>query len=654
MASLYLNRIISILAAANSLALTANAHAQGATELPGIVIEAAGLEGIEAGKLGSAYTVITGKDIEERQIRHAAEALRDVTGVSVSQSGGPGSLTQVRIRGAEANQTAVFIDGVQVNSLDAGDFDFSTLLAADISRIEVLRGPQSGVYGANALAGVVNIITKKGPQTPMVTAQAEAGSFNTHQFSANASGGTEQGYVSVSAARRETDGFNVARNGSEEDGSMQQTIFARAGLSPTKNFRIDAMARIQVNETDIDEDIDFNGILDDAKGELNKREQRLGRISAELDLFDKRWSHKVFADYLGDKFTSISAFFGGALTNDGERVHYGYQTAMRFDTPAFLQAKHTIIGLIEQKDESFVTDSSSFGGDAAARHQTGYVAEYQGEFAKQLFITGNIRRDDNDSFEDALTYRATAAYLFKETGTRPHASYGKGITNPNFFEQFGLFFGFVPNPGLKPEESIGWDAGVEQKFWKDKFAVDVTYFKADLKDEIITLFAPIFTVINAKGASERQGVETQISLKPMDGLTLTGSYTYTESEQPDTTNPKKDLQEIRRPRHAAGFNAAYAFAQGKGSINLGVVYNGVMKDVRPFVGERLTLDDYLLVRLSGSYKLSDQVTLFGRVENLLNENYEEVFSFTAAPIAAYGGVKVTFGGDTAALEPAKQ
>jgi vitamin B12 transporter len=644
-----------------ALAPAVPALAQAVTELEGIIIEGASLSGepADAATLGSAVTVITGEDLERRQIRHAADALRTVPGLAVSRVGGVGSQTQVRVRGAEANQLKVILDGVEVNSLDAGDFQFETLLVVDIERIEVIRGPQSGIYGANALAGVINIITRKAAREPRVAVETELGGLGTRALSANASGAGEHGYLSISAARRETDGFNIARTGSESDGSTQQTIFARAGFMPTDYFRIDVMGRYQENDAHIDP---FDPPVD-TPGVINRREQTLGRIAAELDTFGKAWSHKVFADYFRDDFFSInpSSFFApGPFTNDGERSRYGYLTTFRFDLGGL--GSHSVTGLAEQIDESFAgrgLEQFGFGlrPTIASRANTGYAAEYKGSFDETVFISGNIRYDDKETFEDATSYRLAGAYLVRETGTRFHASYGKGITDPTFFQQFGSSESFKGNPNLTPEESIGWDIGVEQKFWDNRITVDVTYFQADLSDEITSSFGvidvdgdgiPDDTVINQTGKSQRQGVEVSLAAQIMPSLLITGSYTYLYATEPDGS------QEIRRPRHSGALGIAYSFADGRGRINADAVYNGDMKDRNfgLFPAPLVTLDDYLLVNIAASYKLDDTLELFGRVENILDQNYEEVFGYSAAPIVAYAGLRMSLGAESAALEAA--
>ncbi|MEJ2226693.1 MAG: TonB-dependent receptor [Alphaproteobacteria bacterium] len=635
----------SVATGAISLGLSTLAHAQSQQELPEIVIESAGLTPAEGDKTGSAYSVITGEELEQRQIRHAAEALRQIPGVAVGQSGGVGSMAQARVRGAEANHVVVRIDGVEVNSLNSGDFDFSTLLTADIERIEVLRGPQSGVYGSNALAGVINIVTKKGKGPARVSASAEIGSFNTRGATASASGGSDKGYLSVTASGQKTDGYNIARSGDEKDGSEQKSIFARGGISPTENFRINAMARLQENRNDFDRDANWDGLLDDTSGDKNIRRQRMARISAELDTLNKHWKHKLFADYLDDDLTAKGA---NASLNNGDRSHYGYETSVIIDTPSFFNARHTITGLVEHKHESFESNDA-WTSASASRDQNGFAAEYRGEFGGVLFLTGNVRRDLNDAFDDATTYRTSASYLIKQTNTRVHASYGKGITNPTFFEQFGLYSGFVGNPNLTPEQSIGWDAGVEQTFLDGVVKVDVTYFNADLTDEIAYTSLPAwqFTYINADGTSKRQGVEVKLSLKPSENWNIAGSYTYTDTKDPD------GMPEIRRPKHAASLNVNYIFADGRGQIGAGLIYNGKMDDtIFNGLNPRVTLDDYLLVNVAASYKLDDRITLFGRVENMLNTDYEEVYGYTSAPAAAYAGLKVEFTED-APLEPMK-
>ncbi len=251
--------------------------------------------------------------------------------------------------------------------------------------------------------------------------------------------------------------------------------------------------------------------------------------------------------------------------------------------------------------------------------------------------------DKNDKFNDALTFRTTAAYLIPSSATRLHGSIGSGVTNPTFFEQFGFTPAtFDGNPNLKPEKSLGWDVGVEQSFFDKMLSIDVTYFRADLTDEILSTFDNVTfrsSVTNLSGKSKRHGVEIVMKAHPAPNIDITANYTYTKSK--DATG----AVEVRRPRHIASFNATQRFMDGKALINLGIAYNGKNEDLE-FVAAtpatRVILDDYILVNLSGSYQINNNVQWYGRIENALDQKYQEVFSYNSAGAAAYSGFRFKF------------
>jgi len=272
----------------------------------------------------------------------------------------------------------------------------------------------------------------------------------------------------------------------------------------------------------------------------------------------------------------------------------------------------------------------------------GFALEYRGEFFEDLFVSGALRHDVNEDFDNATTYSMSAAYLLRETNTRFHASVGTGVTNPTFSEQFGFFPGsFQGNPNLTPEENFGWDIGVEQKFLENRLVVDVTYFQERLEDEISTAFLPGFvsTPVNLDGTSKRQGVEVAGSFDVTDALQLNASYSYVHSEQPNGAD------EVRRPNHTASLGVNYAYADGLGNLFLDAVLNGKMDD-NEFNSTTpqtiVTLDNYLVVNIGADYQLSENVNIYGRVENLFDEDYEEVYTYQAPGIGAFIGVKATF------------
>jgi vitamin B12 transporter len=626
--------------------------AQETLELDELVVSA-GRFAIEAEKLGSATTIITQEQIENSGSIYTSDLLRSLPGVAVNRTGGSGGLTQVRLRGAEGNHVVVVIDGIEVNNSVQGEFDFSNLLAEDIERIEILRGPQSASWGSNALAGVINITTKKASKGFSASAKAQYGSFNSKLFSGRVAAGNDWARLAMTLTNQNTDGFNISDFGTEEDGDNNTTFAAKGDVDLAKNFNISGVLRYMRHHLDTDnQDFAFpatasQGLVIDTNNET-RRKELYAKGEATLNLFDDRWIHKAFITGVDTKSRSYSddVLSSG---NNGERLNYGYSSQLTFETPNFANARHTIIGLVERETEKFRnTVPSTLAQDQEFKRTiNGYVAEYRLDLFDSLFLTGAYRLDDNDKFDDAETYRLTAAYLIKDTGTRLHFSYGKGITNPTFFEQFGFSPDrFDGNPNLSPEESIGWDFGVEQSLFNKRLILDVTYFESNLENEIVSTFDNTTfrsSVDNLDEKSERKGVEVSFTAKPTDQFDITGAYTYTDSFE--IRNGQK-LEEVRRPEHTASLDVTYRFLQDRARLSAGVVYNGKSEDLE-FISStpetRVTLDDYTLLRLSGSYDVNDRVRWYGRLENLFDENYEEVFGFNTPGFAAYTGIKINLG-----------
>jgi vitamin B12 transporter len=595
-------------------------------------------DGVPAASVGNSVTIITRKDLERQQVRQVADALRSLPGVAVSRTGGPGHLTQVRIRGAEGNHTLVLIDGVEANSTTDGAFDFSNLSAEDIERIEVIRGPMSALYGSNAVGGVISIVTRRGQGPLTLTLKTEAGSLGTGDVAAHLSAGSQWAHFALGTHWRSTDGYNISPFGSEADGMLLRSLNFRGGVKLADGLELALNLRYTDKKADRDgpdlvSPISF--IVDDAS--LQHDQVFLGGVLLRWDTLDKAMTHQLHFKHNFSSLFDQDATFGIASENVSERTSYGYLATYRFETPALWALKHTLSGLIEQESEAF---TPRLGGDGIRRQRErlAVAGEWRGAFADQVFVTAGLRHDDNDVLSDFTTWRLSAAWAIKSLGLRPHASAGTAVKFPGMFEQFGFFPGFVANPNLVPEKSLGWDAGVELKL-SPSSALDVTYFHADLTDKIV--FSGL-TVDNLPGVSTRDGIELALRTRLASVLAATFAYTYLLAENSD------GRAEIRRPRHAGRVDLGYLFAAGRGSANLGIVYNGAMPDnaflnAAPFI-QRVLLDDYWLVNAAVSYKLQPGVELFGRVENLLDQRYQEVFSFEAAPITAFAGIKLTFGG----------
>lgn len=644
-----------LLASVSAVAIlsTSFANAQttddsGATELPPLLVTA-GRSPVDQEKSGHAFSVITGEQLEQNQTRYVADALRQVPGIHVNRTGSFGGLTQLRVRGAEGNHVLVLIDGVEVSAVGQGEFDFGGMQVTAIDRIEVLRGPQSAFWGSNATAGVVNIITKRGSRDGwQVEGLSEAGTDGTFLGGVSVYGGQDNFDAAFSINYRQIDGFNISDFGDERDGAEGVTLTGRVNVDVTENLAIDFSGRV-VDRLDESDSQDFafpntptQGLVLDTDDEREVQEFS-GTLGATWTSLDGAWTHVA---RLGGNTDKTEMFTDGLISSGskGDRLKGTLQSTYAFERPEFANALHSVTVGYEWERERFqqlepVSDPSQL--DTQERETNSFVAEYRGEFADQLYLNAAVRHDLNDAFEDSTTYSLAGAWAIPNTNTRLHASVGTGVTNPTFFEQFGFVPGrFDGNPGLVAEESFGWDIGIEQRFLGGDLIVGVTYFNQDLTNEIATDFSGLLpSPINQTGESERQGIEVSATAQLWDGFSATATYTYT-----DATDPDGEI-EVRRPEQSASLNAAYTFFDDRARIFGEVIYNGEMDDLE-FINAtpetRVTLEDYVLVNVGGSYKFNDNFEAYGRVENLFDENFEEVFGFNTQGRTAFVGLKAKF------------
>ena len=607
-----------------------------------IVITATRIE-TASREVGSSITVITNQQIEERQNTTVLEVLRTVPAVDVVRSGGPGGQTSVFIRGAKSEHTLVLIDGIEMNDpiTPGRSYDFANLTTDNIERIEIIRGPQSTLYGSDAIGGVINIITKRGKGKPRGFMSAEGGSFNTFTEKAGVSGGNQWANYSLGISRWDTDGISAAneKDGNhEKDGYENTSISTRLGVTPAENLDTDFILRYINAKADID---NSGGVGGDDPNNKADSEQLFLRTQARLSLFNDLWEQK-----LGFSLTDLDRDYRNDTDadhpSDLDRSSYDGKI-LKFDWQhnLYLHETNTLTLGVENEEEKgkskYYSESawgpySSNFKEKTAR-TTGYYLQDQVKLWDSWFTTLGVRLDDHSKFGSETTYRITSAYLVRQTGTKLKGTYGTGFKAPSLYQLYSHPYG---DQNLDPEESTGWDIGVEQSLFDKKLILGVTYFSNEF-DELIEFESGTSKYINVAEA-EAKGVEVFASVRPIGDLTFRASYTYTDTEDKETG---KDL--LRRAQNKFGLDVNYQFMD-KGNVNLSLVYVGKRddNDYSTWPATRVELDDYVLANLAASYDITRNIQVFGRVENFLDEDYEEVKGFGTPELSAFAGCKLSF------------
>ncbi len=594
----------------------------------------------ESFTVGRAVSVLDKSDIQNLGYEYAADLLRFVPGVAVSRSGGYGGLTQVRIRGAESNHSVILIDGIDVSAAGSGEFDMSSLLSADIERIEVLRGPQGGIYGSNALGGVINIITRRPVEGLAIHSELEAGGHHNRHAGVTVAAGNSRVQGRLSYVQRESE-FDLSADdsvmGGEDDRVENQTVSGQLFVNLTEQLTLQAFVRYTEKQTDTD-GFDFSGgpqqgLPVDDNSTSDTDDLTLG-LNTTLNLFDDRSTTRLAVAFTDTQLSGES--FGSE--SDREQVNLDSSWAWP-DVGNFSQ---TTTLFVQYEKESF---KNLFPVDPTQvptqkRDMLGYGLEHRLAFSEKLFINGSLRFENNDGFADTTTYALDASYLLNDSGSRLHASYGAAVTNPTFLEQFGFVPGtFVGNPDLEPEESAGWDVGVSQTLFDAALLLDVTYFDVVLDNEIASSFP---SVINLNEESDRQGVEFSADWQISPDTVLNANYTYTDAQEPAGI-------EVRRPEHMGSIRIAHSFLAGRANLAAGAVYNGDSYDsdfrnffTNGFVTERTEIDSYTTVNVNAAYAFTDALEVYVRVENLFDENNTDQIGYALPGRTAFAGLRYSF------------
>lgn len=584
-------------------------------------------------QIASSVTVITAKEIEAKQYRTVPDALKTVPGLNVVAIGGPGGQTSVFMRGTNSNHTKVVIDGIEISdpSNPNRSADLGQLLTADIERIEVLRGPQSGLYGSEAIGGVIAIYTKKGKGPAQVNAMVEGGSFGTFNQAVGARGSAGKLNYSFNVSHFRANDIPVTPHdlvppGQQRFGNSYDnwTYSAKLGYDFTKDFSLNTVVRY----TDAtlhytgDDPFGFPSFPNPFQSQTDV-EQLFTRTEAVWRTFGG-----LLTNYFGVNYTDIkndqSPIAAGfpETFNDGDRLKFDWRGVVT------LAPEYVVVTGLEHQEESIDTLSpwsGPFAGDEWTR--AAYV-ELQSEPIHNFFVVANVRVDENETFGDVTTWRVAPAYLIEGTGTKLKASYGTGFKVPTLFQRFS---GTSANPDLRPEESEGFDVGFEQAIGT-RVQFGATYFDNDLTNLIVSGPGPTFQNLNV-GRARTEGVEVFASADITDELRVRADYTYTEARNEIT---HEDL--LRRPRNKASLSVGWTPVSPL-LLSTTVLYVGETADIDRSVFSTVTLPSFTLVNIAADYKLNDNMSLFGRVDNLFDRKYENPDGFEQTGIGAYVGIR---------------
>jgi vitamin B12 transporter len=594
----------------------------------------------------SSLTVLTREDLQAAGIHSVVEALRVTVGLNVIQNGPPGSAASVFIRGGDAAQTKIMLDGIELNDpvTPSRSFDFSHLMVDNIDRIEIIRGPQSPLYGSDALAGVINIISRAGEGKPRIRLASRGGTFGTFSGHAEAAGESKTIQYSAGASCFRTDGFSAAGSqyaGNEEkDGYRNLTLSGRINLRLRDNLEWLVSARSLQTRTELD---NMGGAYGDDPNHVSECDSVILHSGLRGLFLRNRWESSLDLSCV-DTSRRYDNPADDAHPFSAENAEYLSDiTKLNWQNNIFIHSANTLtLGLeyLQEKGESTYSSSSSLGGTLSVFPQN--TADNLGVFIQdrislddRLFFTLGGRWDHHSRAGSALTYRAAPSFLIKATGTRLKTTLGTGFKAPSLYQLYApaTCWGPVGNLELEPERSLGWDAGFEQEFFGRSLLFSAAYFSNSYRNLID--FDYTHGYINVGTASSR-GVELSLKSQPLDFLFFHSTYTYQKAEN-DVT--KEAL--LRRPRHKFTLESRGTWMDSL-QVRLTLIYMGESSDMfySGYNADRVTLDDYVLLNSALSYDLFSGIILTLRMENMLNQEYELVKGYGTPGFSVYGGIEI--------------
>lgn len=603
-----------------SLSLISSVQAQdaetGETTLDTVIVEGSRLSQTET-EVGSSVTIITAEDIDALGFDFAVDAVAAAPGVTINSNGAFGGSASVRIRGASSEQTLVLIDGVVVNdpTSPGGGFNFARLDTENIDRIEILKGPQSTLWGTDAIGGVVSITTKRPEERLGGSAFAEYGSFNTFRGGASIGNANDTGDFRLAIVGTSSDGISKA---DEDNGNIEDDAYEALTLSAKGGFNLGGDARLSADLLWTDAETEFDSFVGGAQGsvgdgdEVSETEEFSANLSLTGSLFSNRLENLVligFSDITRENFSNGAPSFDA----EGDRMLYRYQGTFEIDD------QNTLAFGAEREESTSRDEETSIDG---------LFALYEFKPVEQVTLTGGLRLDDHERFGSETTGRVAAAYNPAENLTL-RASWGQGFKAPTIFQTTFFCCGATaPNADLQAETSEAFDIGLDWRSADGRAEAGITYFDQDTENQISFSFA----VGGYENIAEvmSQGIELYGAYEITDWLSVSANYAYIDAEDGDG-NPVR-----RIPEHSGDVRLGVD-PEGPFSGNVLVRYNGEESN-----SATTDVDSWTRVDVTGSYDLNETVELFGRIENLFDEEYQQIIGYGTPDLSGYLGIRLRY------------
>lgn len=595
-----------------------------------IVVSASRIEQ-KRSETGQSITIVDQAELDRRQTQILSDVLQTLPGVSVARNGGPGGVTSVFIRGGDSSQTLVLVDGVRINdpSSPSGGFDFSSILTGNIGSVEVLRGPNSVIWGSQAIGGVINITTIEPSEGVQANARAEYGFRDTGQLVASVSGSSGIVSGSVGGSYFRTDGisaFDERAGGTERDSFKNLTVNGKLKIAFSDAISLDLRGFYTDGQTEFD-----NPPRDTLP--VTDSDQFVGYAGLNIGLFDGRLRNRLA--YTRTDITRNTTDPAPGSFNPSQ----AQGTLDRFEYQGVVDAADalTLVFGIEHERSEASTFFPSFNTmpDVSNVHLTSYYGQAIVRPVTGLTVTGGVRVDDQQVFGSKTSLGGNIAYSPNDGDTVIRATYAEGFRAPALSEQLAAF----GNPDLRPETARSYDAGIEQSLIDGRLRAQATYFRRNTRD-LIVFSAATFSLENI-AVARAEGVELGLWMQPVPNLTVQAQYSLVDTEnrsrEPDFFGRSNFGNALaRRARDSASFlidwQSPFGPALGTTVLMVGDTFDDVANTVR--------LDSYVRVDLRASFSITQALEVYGRVENLFDEAYQTAFRFGVPGRAAYAGVRL--------------